>query len=218
MKNKKKKDSFIKNNGKIIIAVAVILILLIGGTYAWLRVTLTGSKVNTITAGVLEMELDERATNGIELLEAVPTSDETGKKGTPYKFVMENTGNILSNYTLSLESQPLDILGEDTLKKMPQNRIKYNLKKTLKKKVGENRDSANDTVISSDNEGIISILNPQYNSDTEENMQEITIDSGSLEPKYYIEYELVLWLDKDATYEEMKDTAYIGKIKIDATQ
>lgn len=218
MKNKKKKDSFIKKNGKIIIAVAVILILLIGGTYAWLRVTLTGSKVNTITAGVLEMELDERATNGIELLEAVPTSDETGKKGTPYKFVMENTGNILSNYTLSLESQPLDILGEDTLKKMPQNRIKYNLKKTLKKKVGENRDSANDTVISSDNEGIISILNPQYNSDTEENMQEITIDSGSLEPKYYIEYELVLWLDKDATYEEMKDTAYIGKIKIDATQ
>ena len=218
MKNKKKKDSFIKKNGKIIIAVAVILILLIGGTYAWLRVTLTGSKVNTITAGVLEMELDERATNGIELLEAVTTSDETGKKGTPYKFVMENTGNILSNYTLSLESQPLDILGEDTLKKMPQNRIKYNLKKTLKKKVGENRDSANDTVISSDNEGIISILNPQYNSDTEENMQEITIDSGSLEPKYYIEYELVLWLDKDATYEEMKDTAYIGKIKIDATQ
>ena len=218
MKNKKKKDSFIKKNGKIIIAVAVILILLIGGTYTWLRVTLTGSKVNTITAGVLEMELDERATNGIELLEAVPTSDETGKKGTPYKFVMENTGNILSNYTLSLESQPLDILGEDTLKKMPQNRIKYNLKKTLKKKVGENRDSANDTVISSDNEGIISILNPQYNSDTEENMQEITIDSGSLEPKYYIEYELVLWLDKDATYEEMKDTAYIGKIKIDATQ
>lgn len=218
MKNKKKKDSFIKKNGKIIIAVAVILILLIGGTYAWLRVTLTGSKVNTITAGVLEMELDERATNGIELLEAVPTSDETGKKGTPYKFVMENTGNILSNYTLSLESQTLDILGEDTLKKMPQNRIKYNLKKTIKKKVGENRDSANDTVISSDNEGIISILNPQYNSDSEENMQEITIDSGSLEPKYYIEYELVLWLDKDATYEEMKDTAYIGKIKIDATQ
>lgn len=218
MKNKKKKDSFIKKNGKIIIAVAVILILLIGGTYAWLRVTLTGSKVNTITAGVLEMELDERATNGIELLEAVPTSDETGKKGTPYKFVMENTGNILSNYTLSLESQTLDILGEDTLKKMPQNRIKYNLKKTIKKKVGENRDSANDTVISSDNEGIISILNPQYNSDAEENMQAITIDSGSLEPKYYIEYELVLWLDKDATYEEMKDTAYIGKIKIDATQ
>lgn len=218
MKNKKKNDSFIKTNGKIIIIVVLILTLLIGGTYAWLRVTLTGSKVNTIIAGVLEMELDERATNGIELLKAVPTLDETGKKGTPYKFVMENTGNILSNYTVSLESQPLDALEDSKLKNMPQNRIKYNLKKTIKKKIGENRDSENDIVISSDNEGVISILNSQYNSGTEENSKEIAIDSGSLEPKYYIEYELVLWLDKDATYEEMQNTAYIGKIKIDATQ
>ena len=164
------------------------------------------------------MELDDSATNGIELLNAVPTTDEVGKTGDAYTFVMENTGNIISNYTVSLQSQPLNILGDDTLKNMPQNRIKYNLKKTIKQKNGENRDSENDTVISTDSEGITNILNPQYSSETEENNQDSIIDSGSLESKYYIEYTLVLWIDQDATYEEMKDTAYIGKIKLDAQQ
>lgn len=218
MKNKKKNNDFMKKNSKKIIVIALILLLLIGGTYAWLRLTITGKKTNNITAGILAMELDDSATNGIELLNAVPTTDEVGKTGDAYTFVMENTGNIVSNYTVSLQSQPLNILGDDTLKKMPQNRIKYNLKKTIKQKNGENRDSENDTVISTDSEGVTNILNPQYSSETEENNQDSIIDSGSLESKYYIEYTLVLWIDQDATYEEMKDTAYIGKIKLDAQQ
>ena len=218
MKNKKKNNDFMKKNSKKIIVIALILLLLIGGTYAWLRLTITGKKTNTIIAGILAMELDDSATNGIELLNAVPTTDEVGKTGDTYTFVMENTGNIVSNYTVSLQSQPLNILGDDTLKNMPQNRIKYNLKKTIKQKNGENRDSENDTVISTDSEGITNILNPQYSSETEENNQDSIIDSCSLEPKYYIEYTLVLWIDQDATYEEMKDTAYIGKIKLDAQQ
>ena len=218
MKNKKKNNDFMKKNSKKIIVIALILLLLIGGTYAWLRLTITGKKTNTIIAGILAMELDDSATNGIELLNAVPTTDDVGKTGDAYTFVMENTGNIVSNYTVSLQSQPLNILGDDTLKNMPQNRIKYNLKKTIKQKNGENRDSENDTVISTDSEGITNILNPQYSSETEENNQDSIIDSGSLEPKYYIEYTLVLWIDQDATYEEMKDTAYIGKIKLDAQQ
>ena len=218
MKNKKKNNDFMKKNSKKIIVIALILLLLIGGTYAWLRLTITGKKTKTIIAGILAMELDDSATNGIELLNAVPTTDEVGKTGAAYTFVMENTGNIVSNYTISLESQSLDTFGDDTLKKMPQNRIKYNLKKTIKQKNGENRDSENDTVISTDSEGITNILNPQYSSETEENNQDSIIDSGSLESKYYIEYTLVLWIDQDATYEEMKDTAYIGKIKLEAQQ
>lgn len=213
-----KNNDFMKNNSKKIIVIALILLILIGGSYAWLRLTITGKKTNNITAGILAMELDDSATNGIELLNAVPTTDEVGKTGAAYTFVMENTGNIVSNYTISLESQSLDTFGDDTLKKMPQNRIKYNLKKTIKQKNGENRDSENDTVISTDSEGVTNILNPQYSSETEENNQDSIIDSGSLESKYYIEYTLVLWIDQDATYEEMKDTAYIGKIKLDAQQ
>lgn len=213
-----KNNDFMKKNSKKIIVIALILLILIGGSYAWLRLTITGKKTNNITAGILAMELDDSATNGIELLNAVPTTDEVGKTGAAYTFVMENTGNIVSNYTISLESQSLDTFGDDTLKKMPQNRIKYNLKKTIKQKNGENRDSENDTVISTDSEGVTNILNPQYSSETEENNQDSIIDSGSLESKYYIEYTLVLWIDQDATYEEMKDTAYIGKIKLDAQQ
>ena len=88
MKNKKENNDFMKKNSKKIIVIALILLLLIGGTYAWLRLTITGKKTNTIIAGILAMELDDSATNGIELLNAVPTTDEVGKTGDTYTFVM----------------------------------------------------------------------------------------------------------------------------------
>lgn len=204
-KNSKKK----KNNNKsiILIVIALVLIAIIGGTYAWLTITKTGKKVNTIVAGTLRMDLDDRTSEGIEILDAVPTTDDTGKSGPSYSFTLENTGSIIADYTVLLESQPLDSLNQEGLKEMPTNRIKYNIKKTVKQKTGEDRNSDNDTVISSDNEGVISFL-----SSTD------GLDAGSLEPNQYIEYTLTLWIDKDASFEEMENTAYIGKIKLYAEQ
>lgn len=204
-KNSKKK----KNNNKsiILIVIALVLIAIIGGTYAWLTITKTGEKVNTIVAGTLRMDLDDRTSEGIEILDAVPTTDDTGKSGPSYSFTLENTGTIIADYTVLLESQSLDSLNQSGIKNMPTNRIKYNIKKTVKEKVGDVRNSDKDTVISSDNEGVISFL-----SDTD------GLDKGSLEPNRYIEYTLTLWIDKNASFEEMEDTAYIGNVKLYANQ
>ncbi len=202
--NKKKKNS---NKSIILIIIILILIILIGGTYAWLTITKNGSKVNTIVAGTLRMDLDDKTSKGIEILDAVPTTDETGLTGPSYSFTLENTGNIIADYKVSLKSQSLAYLNQEGLKDMPTNRIKYNIKKTVKQKKTANRDSENDTIISSDNEGVIRFLNSADN-----------LDVGSLEPNQYIEYTLTLWIDEDASYEEMKDTAYIGNIKLDAQQ
>lgn len=205
------------NKKVILVSSVLLLILLLGGTYAWLQLVIVGKKVNTITANTLKMTLEDNASDGISIVNAVPTTDETGKKGEVYKFILENTGDIGSDYTVFLESQLLDKL-EGNFKHMPQNRIKYNLKKSKKIKSGEDRNSDTDTIINTDNSDNTDILTPNYLRTNDNELIKGRIDSGSLEPKQYVEYELVLWIDQDATYEELKDTAYIGKIKLEASQ
>ncbi len=193
------------NKSVIIVISALILVSIIGGSYAWLTITKNAKNTNNITVGTLEMNLDDEMTDGIKILNAVPIKDETGKKSKAYKFTLENTGTITSDYSVSLESQALDSLDDDSLKNMPQNRIKCNFTKVVKTKTGKDIDSEND--ISSDSSDITRLLdsNPLF-------------DTGSLEPNQYIEYELRLWIDEEATSEEIKGTAYIGKIKLEAKQ
>ena len=54
---KTKKDN--NKYNKIILAIFVLLLLLIGGTYAWITVTLHSEKTNTIVTGTLSLTLDE---------------------------------------------------------------------------------------------------------------------------------------------------------------
>ena len=44
---------------KTVIALAAALVLLIGGSFAWLALTLTGTKTNVIKAGTLSQSLKE---------------------------------------------------------------------------------------------------------------------------------------------------------------
>lgn len=211
-KNKKKDKKSLA-----LIVIAILIILLICGSYAWLTITRNAKNTNTIISGTLKMELDEETSEGIRLLNAVPTTDEVGKSSSAYTFVIENTGDIYADYTIFLKTEPLDSLGDSTLKNIPQNRIKYNLKKVIKKKVGLEKNSSNDTVISTDDVGITNFLNSQYAEGTNSDLSD-ALDSGSIEPGNYIEYILVLWIDENATYEEMNNTAYIGRIVLNAQQ
>ena len=66
-------------NGKLlVIAIVLILVVIIGTTYAWLNITKKSGIVNKITAGNLELTLDDTTSNGILVEKAVPMSDEKG--------------------------------------------------------------------------------------------------------------------------------------------
>ena len=67
----KEKNKGVEANKKKIIALAVALVLLIGGTYAWLTITLTGTKTTRIEAGTLSLELVDEA-NEINIEDALP--------------------------------------------------------------------------------------------------------------------------------------------------
>ena len=119
MKNKNNKIT------KQIVALAITLILLIGGSYAWLTTQVKGSKTNVLKAGTLSLVLDDTTSNGIKLEKAVPMSDTTGKKGTEYTFTLQNKGTKAASYTIYLDDAAL----ETSETRMADGKVKYQLTK-----------------------------------------------------------------------------------------
>ena len=76
--------------------------LVIGLSYAWLMTTLQGEKEVSILVDTIDLELDESASEGIQLVNAIPTYDDDGKAGAPYKFSLTNKSRIDLYYSLSL--------------------------------------------------------------------------------------------------------------------
>ncbi len=81
----------IKNNKKIIIiGVFIIVLLLIGITYAYLRTTLQGEEEYVIRAGTLDLVLGEG--NELTLEKQKPIEDEEGMSLDGFTFSLTNNG------------------------------------------------------------------------------------------------------------------------------
>ena len=119
MENKNKKMT------KQLFALALVLLVLLGGTYAWLTLQVTGEKTNVLRAGTLSLVLDDTTSNGIKLEKAVPISDEKGKTGTEYTFTLQNKGTKAASYTIYLD----DVALEASETRMDDSKVKYQLTK-----------------------------------------------------------------------------------------
>ena len=114
----------LKENKKLIIPlILVALVFILGAAYAWLTQVLNGTQINRIKAGVLELTLDDRTSDGIDLEYAVPQSDSQGLNNTAYTFTVKNTGGMNAEYKLYLEDEEI----EGT--RISDSNIKYNLVK-----------------------------------------------------------------------------------------
>ncbi len=96
--NKKKKIL------KVVLPLGVVLVLLLGLSYAWLRISLSGEKENVLKSGSLSLYLDESMGEGIQMENAVPTSIEMALQAEPYHFTVQNDGSINAEYTLYLKN------------------------------------------------------------------------------------------------------------------
>ena len=103
MKNKKK--DFI-----LILIVFVLLIAIVGISYAAFNYAGTGQKLNTITTGTITMEYVE-STNVISMNNALPTTDSTGKTrlkaGEYFDFTVKSSiaGNTDINYEIAAKEE-----------------------------------------------------------------------------------------------------------------
>ena len=120
---KKENKSFMEKNKKQVIAIALALVLLVGGSYAWLTTTLKGTKKVRIDAGTLSLVLNEG--NEINVEDSLPMTDIDGLKTDAYTFTLQNNGNVTSNYTIYLDDASID--SADV--RFDDSALKYSLKK-----------------------------------------------------------------------------------------
>ena len=120
---KKENKSFMEKNKKQVIAIALALVLLVGGSYAWLTTTLKGTKKVRIEAGTLSLVLNEG--NEINVEDSLPMTDIDGLKTDAYTFTLQNNGNVTSNYTIYLDDASID--SADV--RFDDSALKYSLKK-----------------------------------------------------------------------------------------
>ena len=99
-----------RKNYLILILVTVLLITVIGISYAAFNYVGTGQKANTITTGAISMTYTE-STNSIALSNALPTTDSTGKKrkntGEYFDFTVKSSirGNTDINYEIAAKEE-----------------------------------------------------------------------------------------------------------------
>ena len=100
-----------------VLGVAILVVAVIGVSFAAYSYSKTGEKVNTITTGTITMSYSED-TNGINLVDALPMSDEQGKalSGTNNVFdftvtaTINGSGTTTINYDVTATKE-----GESTL-------------------------------------------------------------------------------------------------------
>ena len=176
-----------KNNKKLLIVVLVLtMALVIGTTYAWLRLTKNSNTVNKITAGNLDLVLDEG--NSINLKNEVPRSYKQGMETTEYTFTLTNNSS-LSNYKLSLNylAKYTDEDGQEIVV-ADENRINDAKIRYVLLKDGE--------VATADKSKILT---------------DRTIDTGTIKKGQTISYSLRVWIDSRAG-DNNTESEVMGKI------
>ena len=165
-----------------------------GATYAWLRLTLSGSKINILRAGGLELTLEETS-EGITLEDVVPVTDTKGLQGNEYTFTLENKGSD-SSYTIYLDDVlDIDSDGKNDFteeERMSDSDIKYSLIK-------------NGTTTT------------QVLTETGTNPNRV-LDSGIIKKGTANTYSLRLWIKEEAENNSIINKIFAAKLRIEAEQ
>lgn len=107
---------------KISIFITSIFVIFLSISYAFINQTLRGTKRQVITAGNLELELNEG--NAINLESALPMYDEVGMIQDAFEFTLQNRADVDTNYVLKL----VDVTSNGT-QKLDTSLVKYGLLK-----------------------------------------------------------------------------------------
>lgn len=182
-----------KKNNILIAAIVLTLVLVVGASYAWLRLTKTSTVINKIKAGSLEMVLDDETSTGIKLLNTIPMSYRQGMAETDneYTFTLENKGTTNNNFTIYLNdinTYTTDDGQQETIasgQKLGDNHIRFILLKD-----GEAAIASNSRLLSQD---------PGR-----------AIDTGIIKSGQKINYKLKIWIDSKAG-DNNTETEIMGK-------
>ena len=187
MKKEKKKYGWQAKG--IIIAFALVVVLLIAESYAWMLISKTSTTVNKITAGSLDLILDDSTSDGIHLENVVPMSYQQGIQTTAYTFKLKNNATTKVDYTISLE----DFYDDITIPpegKIADSKIRYILLKD------DEESSATNSKLLSEGRNI---------------------ETGKIDGTTEISYTLYIWIDSQAGV-EVNSQVFNARLNITAEQ
>ena len=106
-----------------VLGVAILVVAVVGVSFAAFSFSKTGQVTNTITTGTISMSYSEPE-NGITLTEALPMDDETGKtlqgENNTFDFTVTATikgsGKTTINYAITAVTTPATNLNDDYVK------------------------------------------------------------------------------------------------------
>ena len=168
------------------------LVIIIGVSYAFWKLTRVQEDENIITSGCFKIEFTD--TQGINLQEAYPISDAKGLELTPYSFTIQNICNNTSSYQINLEtiSQP------EGTKVLPEQYIRVDL---------EESSSLINTTLTSEIETTTTIDNA---------VKAYKLYEDTLEANQSKTYNLRAWMDKDTpAIDEVMEATFKAKVSID---
>ena len=115
-----------------ILGVILLLVVVIGVSYAMYTFSAQGSKVNQITTGTISVSYEE--TSQVTLTNAYPSTDATGSAVTGHDLVFTVTGSITGSTSVKYDLALANITPGATL---TAEHVKFNLKKGDRYIIGE---------------------------------------------------------------------------------
>ena len=182
-----------KKKRTILYGLLVTVLVLIGVTYAYYRITKTQTNSNVIgTRTCLDTTLTEE-TSEIVLSDAFPISDEDGLKQSPFTFTLTNNCDSYVKVTIALVSEYRTSTNTSYLK---DNYVKSNL-------------STKGT-----NDGSSVILSTLSLGEVDTNTEGYVLKTTGLKNKEAKSFDLRLWLDSETTNEQGLNKTWKGKIVV----
>ena len=182
-----------KKKRTILYGLLVTVLVLIGVTYAYYRITKTQTNSNVIgTRTCLNTTLTEE-TSEIVLSDAFPISNEDGLKQSPFTFTLTNNCDSYVKVTIALVSEYRTSTNTAYLK---DNYVKSNL-------------STKGT-----NDGSSVILSTLSLGEVDTNTEGYVLKTTGLKNKEAKSFDLRLWLDSETTNEQGLNKTWKGKIVV----
>ena len=182
-----------KKKRTILYGLLVTVLVLIGVTYAYYRITKTQTNSNVIgTRTCLNTTLTEE-TSEIVLSDAFPISDEDGLKQSPFTFTLTNNCDSYVKVTIALVSEYRTSTSTSYLK---DNYVKSNLS----------------TKGTSDGNSVI--LSTLSLGEVDTNTEGYVLKTTGLKNKEAKSFDLRLWLDSETTNEQGLNKTWKGKIVV----
>lgn len=196
-----------KNDSKsillMVLGIAILVVAVIGVSFAAFSATKTNNKINTLTTGAISMAFND--TTYIDMKNAMPMKDRDGIALTGDYNSMKFTvsANVSGSTTIAYTLSAVDVTTADG-KKLPENYVKVYLTK-------ENTAVLNPTLYSD-------LKTVDFDGQKGKELTQGSFTTSSSSAQTYVDsYELKMWVDENAVIGSEPMTFKI-KVRLDAKQ